>query len=40
MFATIYLPDFFLQAAMRHQTELPGQPVALIGDQDKKAVIN
>ena len=39
MFATIYLPDFFLQAAMRHQTELPGQPVALIGDQDKKAVI-
>ena len=39
MFATIYLPDFFLQAAMRHQTELLGQPVALIGDEDKKAVI-
>jgi nucleotidyltransferase/DNA polymerase involved in DNA repair len=39
MFATIYLPDFFLQAAMRHQTESAGQPVALIGDQDKKAVI-
>ncbi len=39
MFATIYLPDFFLQAAMRHQSESRGQPVALIGDQDKKAVI-
>jgi nucleotidyltransferase/DNA polymerase involved in DNA repair len=39
MFATIYLPDFSLQAAMRHQPELVGQPVALIGDQDKKAVI-
>jgi nucleotidyltransferase/DNA polymerase involved in DNA repair len=39
MFATIYLPDFLLQAAMRHQTELLGQPVALIGDEDKKAVI-
>lgn len=39
MFATIYLPDFYLQAAMRHQTELLGQPVALIDDQEKKAVI-
>jgi hypothetical protein len=39
MFATIYLPDFSLQAAMRHQPELAGQPVALIGDQDKKAAI-
>ena len=39
MFTTIYLPDFFLQAAMRHQTELLGQPVALIGGEDKKAVI-
>ena len=39
MFATLYLPDFFLQAAMRHQPELIAQPVALIGDQDKKAVI-
>jgi hypothetical protein len=38
MFATIYLPDFSLQAAMRHQPQLAGQPVALIGDQDKKAV--
>jgi nucleotidyltransferase/DNA polymerase involved in DNA repair len=39
MFATIYIPDFYLQAAMRHQPELLGQPVALIGDQDKKAAI-
>ena len=39
MFATIYLPDFYLQAALRHQPELRGQPVALIDDEEKKAVI-
>ena len=39
MFATIYLPDFYLQAAMRHQPELCGKPVALIDDQEKKAVV-
>jgi protein ImuB len=39
MFATIYLPDFYLQAAMRHQLELAGKPVALIDDQEKKAVV-
>jgi hypothetical protein len=39
MFATLYLPDFYLQAALRHQPELLGQPVALIDDQEKKAVI-
>jgi nucleotidyltransferase/DNA polymerase involved in DNA repair len=39
MFATIYLPDFYLQAAVRHQPELLGQPIALIDDQEKKAVI-
>jgi nucleotidyltransferase/DNA polymerase involved in DNA repair len=39
MFATIYLPDFYLQAAMRHQPELSGKPVALIDDQEKKAAI-
>jgi len=39
MFATIYLPDFYLQAAMRHQPELSGKPVALIDDQEKKAII-
>ncbi len=39
MFATIYLPDFYLQAVLRHQPELQGKPVALIDDQEKKAVI-
>ena len=39
MFATIYLPDFYLQAALRHQPELSGKPVGLIDDQEKKAVI-
>ena len=39
MFATIYLPDFYLQAALRHQPEFAGKPVALIDDQEKKAVI-
>jgi nucleotidyltransferase/DNA polymerase involved in DNA repair len=39
MFATIYLPDFYLQAALRHQPELSGKPIALIDDQEKKAVI-
>jgi protein ImuB len=39
MFATIYLPDFYLQAALRHQPELSGKPVALIDDQEKKAVL-
>jgi hypothetical protein len=39
MFATIYLPDFYLQAALRHQPELSDKPVALIDDQEKKAVI-
>ena len=39
MFATIYLPDFYLQAALRHQPELRGKAVALIDDEEKKAVI-
>jgi nucleotidyltransferase/DNA polymerase involved in DNA repair len=39
MFATICLPNFYLQAALRHQTELAGKPVALIDDQAPKAVI-
>ena len=39
MFVTIYLPDFYLQAVLRHQPELQGKPVALIDDQEKKAVI-
>jgi nucleotidyltransferase/DNA polymerase involved in DNA repair len=39
MFATIYVPDFCLQAALRHAPELRGKPVALIDDQERKAVI-
>ena len=39
MFATLYLPDFYLQAALRHQPDLADKPVALIDDQEKKAVI-
>ncbi|MGI8437477.1 MAG: hypothetical protein ACR2NX_11325 [Chthoniobacterales bacterium] len=39
MFATIFLPNFFLQAALRHRPELRAQPVALIDDRAAKAVI-
>ena len=39
MFATLYLPNFYLQAALRHETERLGQPVALIDDRAPKAVI-
>ena len=39
MFATIYLPNFYLQAALRHQPELCAKPVALIEEQEKKPVI-
>jgi protein ImuB len=39
MFATIYLPNFYLQAALRHQAPLPATPVALINEEDKKGVI-
>lgn len=39
MFATIYLPDFYLQAALRHQPDLSSKPVALIDDHEKKAII-
>ena len=39
MFATIYLPNFYLQAAMRHQQELRAKSVALIEEQEKKPVI-
>ena len=38
MFATIYVPNFFLQAAMRHQ-QLSSTPVALIDEQEKKPTI-
>jgi len=39
MFATIYLPNFYLQAALRHQPELTSKPVGLIDDQDPKPVL-
>jgi nucleotidyltransferase/DNA polymerase involved in DNA repair len=39
MFATIYLPNFYLQAAMRHQPGLSAKPVGLIEEQEKKPVI-
>jgi len=39
MFATIYLPNFYLQAATRHQPEFHAKPMALIEEQDRKPVI-
>jgi nucleotidyltransferase/DNA polymerase involved in DNA repair len=39
MFATIYLPNFYLQGAIRHQPELRTQPVALIEEEEKKPLI-
>src|SRR5215467_2595692 len=39
MFATIYLPNFYLQAALQHQPELCEKPVALIEEQEKKPLI-
>ena len=39
MFATIYLPNFCLQAAIRHQPELREQPVGLIEEHENKPVI-
>ena len=39
MFATIYLPNFYLQAATRHQPELRAKPVGLIEEQQRKPVI-
>jgi protein ImuB len=39
MFATIYLPNFYLQAATRYQPELRAKPVALIQEHERKPVI-
>jgi protein ImuB len=39
MFATIYLPNFYLQAAMRHQPELRSKPVVVLDAQERKAII-
>src|SRR6201993_272650 len=39
MFTTIYLPNFWLQAATRHQPELCEKPVALIEEHERKPLI-
>ncbi|HEX4667993.1 MAG TPA: hypothetical protein VH207_15485 [Chthoniobacterales bacterium] len=39
MFAALYLPDFELQAALRHVPELRAQPVALLKNEQAKATI-
>ena len=39
MFAALYLPNFALQAALRHEPELHRQPVALLDDEQSKATI-
>ena len=39
MFATVYLPNFALQAATRHRTLLPSAAIALIDEQNKKPVV-
>jgi len=39
MFATIRLPNFYLQAAVRHQPELNGKAVAVIDGDAAKAVL-
>ncbi len=39
MFATIYLPNFYLQAALRHQPDDRDKPAALIEEQEKKPLI-
>jgi protein ImuB len=39
MFATLFLPNFYLQAAIRHHPKLRAQPVALIDPSQKKVAI-
>jgi hypothetical protein len=39
MFATIYLPNFFLQAAFRHQDQSSDTPSGVIDEQDKKTLL-
>jgi len=39
MFATIFIPNFYLQAALRHRAISPETPVAVINENDKKPVI-
>jgi len=39
MFGAIYIPDFALQAVLRHESELFSSPVALIAERSPKAKI-
>ena len=39
MFATILLPNFYLQAVVRHQPALREQPLAVLDDTATKAII-
>ena len=39
MFATLFLPDFYLQAVMRHRSDLTAKPVALLNVEDSKPMI-
>src|SRR5262249_33779985 len=38
-FAVVYIPDFFLQAVLRHEPELQSVPVALVNNDSSKASI-
>ena len=39
MFATLFLPNFYLQAALRHHPKLRAQPIGLIDPIQKKVAI-
>ncbi len=39
MFGAVYLPDFALQAALRHQPELQREPVAVLAGEEARATI-
>src|SRR6266850_5686161 len=39
MFAALYIPDFELQAALRHEPQLREKPVALLDDEEAKSTI-
>ena len=39
MFATLFIPNFYLQAALRHQPQLHEQAVGVIDDQETKPII-
>lgn len=39
MFAVIYIPNFALQAVLRHEPELAARPVALMDGNEKQSVI-